>query len=124
MTQPLALIFCERIIAKTQLPTKLESLGYRVHSAVRSEEIFTLAKSLKPLVIIADIATKTKDVCPIISQIRQDPDIAHIPIIAITDPLDPRLEATAREAGANIIVNESAITMHLKQLLDRAIEID
>jgi len=124
MTQPLALIFCERINAKTQLPTKLESLGYRVHSAVSSDEIFTLAKSLKPLIIIADIATKTKDVCPIISQIRQDSETAHIPIIAITDSSDPRLEATAREAGANVIVSESAITMHLKQLLDRALEID
>ncbi|MGC8744235.1 MAG: hypothetical protein ACP5T0_10195 [Verrucomicrobiia bacterium] len=106
------------------MPTKLESLGYRVHSAVSSDEIFTLAKSLKPLIIIADIATKTKDVCPIISQIRQDSETAHIPIIAITDSSDPRLEATAREAGANVIVSESAITMHLKQLLDRALEID
>lgn len=124
MTQPLALIFCERILAKTQLPTRLESLGYRVHSVNSPEDIFNSAKSLKPLIIIADIATKDKNVCPIISRVRQDSETKHIPVIAITDSSDPRLEVTAREAGANIIVNESAITMHLKQLLDRALSIE
>ncbi len=124
MSQPLALIFYERIMPGSQLPTKLESLGYRVEVAHSAEEIFTLAKSLKPLIIIADIATRNRDVCPVISRVRQDSETKYIPIIAITDSSDPRLEPAAREAGANLVVNESAITMHLKPLLDRALALD
>lgn len=122
--QPLALVFYERVMPGSQLPTKLESLGYRVAIVNSTKDLFASVKSLKPFVIIADLATKDKDVCPIISLIRQDEEVRHIPIIVIADSSDKRLELTAREAGANLVVSEAAIMMHLKPLLDQAIAID
>ncbi len=124
MVQPLALLFFERVMPGSQLQTRLEALGYRVHITSAVEDIFHLAKSLKPLIIFADLITKKKDICPVFSRIRQDPEIQHIPIIAITDSSEPELEATAREAGANIVVSESSIAMHLKPLLERALAVE
>ncbi|HON07125.1 MAG TPA: hypothetical protein PLW02_03380 [Verrucomicrobiota bacterium] len=124
MVQPLALLFYERVMPGSQLQTRLEALGYQVHITNVVEDVFPLAKSLKPLIIFADLVTKKKDVCPIFSRLHQDPDTQHIPIIAITDSSDPGLDATAREAGANIVVNESAISMHLKPLLERALAVE
>lgn len=122
--QPLALVFYERVMPGSQLPTKLEALGYRVVVVNSTKDFFPTVKSLKPFVIIADVATKDKDVCPVISLIRQDAETQHIPIIAITDSSDKRLELTARESGANLVVSEAAILMHLKPLLDQAIAVD
>lgn len=122
--QPLALVFYERVMPGSQLPTKLESLGYRVTVVNSTKDLFAAIKSLKPFIIIADLATKDKDICPIISLVRQDPETQYIPIIAIADSSDKRLELTAREAGANLVVSEAAILMHLKPLLDQAIAID
>jgi CheY-like chemotaxis protein len=124
MVQPLALLFFERVMPGSQLQTRLEALGYRVHITSSVEDIFPLAKSLKPLIIFADLITKKKDVCPVFSRIHQDPETQHIPIIAITDSSDPGLEATAREAGANIVVSESAIAMHLKPLRALALAVE
>lgn len=124
MTEPLALLYFERLIPGTQLPPRLEKLGYRVQIVEKISDLYPTAVTAKPLVIIADLANKDKNVCPAISQIRQDSQTQHIPIIAIGDSSDPRLELTAKEAGATLVVSEAAISMHLKELLDQALFIE
>ena len=46
------------------------------------------------------------------------------PIIAFTAEGREQLQATAREAGATLVVTGTAMSSHLDQLLDQALAVD
>jgi PleD family two-component response regulator len=123
MAQLLVLVVYERLMPGSQLINRLQDLGYRVLSLTRAGELVELARREKPLLVIADLPAQQQDVCLAIATLRQQPDTSHIPIIAIADATDPRLEATAREAGATLVVSEAAIQVHLTQLIAQALQV-
>jgi len=62
----------------------LEGKGYEVEIAKNGEEGIRMARKIKPDLIIMDIEMPVKKGDEAAREIRSDPDIAHIPIIAMT----------------------------------------
>jgi CheY-like chemotaxis protein len=123
MLQPLAIVFYERLMPGSQLINRLQDLNYRVlalyHAAVLPE---TLQREM-PLFLIADLQAKG-DICGAIKAIKQNPATRHVPVIAYApDHAAQQLEA-GQIAGANLAVGDSAITSHLPQLLDQALQVE
>ena len=81
-------------------PTAWKDPGYRVITVPARRRCVEIARREKPLLVIADLAARRKGICPLIADLRQHAETSHIPVIAIGDASDPRLEATARKAGA------------------------
>ena len=124
MTQPLALVFYEKLLPGTQLVNRLQDLNYRVLTASTGDALVASAVSEKPMIVFTDLAARRINVVETISKLRQDPATSHLPIIAFADEKDAMLQARARDAGATLVVNDSAILTHLQHFLDQALQLD
>jgi CheY-like chemotaxis protein len=123
MTQPLALIYYEKLMPGSQLANKLQDLNYRVQTV--SDPALLQAAALRegPLLVILDLAGGDK-VLSAIAGLKSDAATGHIPVIAFAaDGAVAALEA-AQKTGANLAASEIAIANHLPELLNQALQIE
>jgi CheY-like chemotaxis protein len=124
MTSPLALVLYERLLPGTQLVNRLQDLGYRVLTVTGIEPLIACATREKPMLVLADLVARRTKIVEAILELRQNPATSHLPVIAFADDRDAASQTAAREAGATLVVNESAILTHLEQFLDQALQLD
>jgi PleD family two-component response regulator len=124
MTKPLALIFYEQLLPGSQLVNRLQDLGYRPQVVTDSQQLFQQARESLPLVILCDLGSEKTGVCRQIEQIRAETATAHIPILAFGTKKEPKLQADAREAGANLVAADEGLLAQLPQLLDQVLQVD
>jgi CheY-like chemotaxis protein len=123
MTQPLALVFYEKLMPGSQLVNKLQDLNYRVQTVNNPVSFHLCARDEKPLLAIVDLSGGDS-VCSAITALKADAATGHIPVIAFTNEMALEMMAKARKAGAELAVNEAAITNHLPELLNQALHIE
>jgi len=123
MSQPLAVVFYERLMPGSQLVNKLQDLNYRVLAVSNAALLAATVKRETPLLLLADFKAQA-DVRTAIAKVKADPATAHLPVIAFAPDEDAGLLATAKAAGANFTIAESVLGGHLAQLLDQALHLD
>jgi len=123
MTQPLALVYYEKLMPGSQLVNKLQDLNYRVQTVNDPVSFHSCAREEKPLLAIVDLAGGDA-VCGAIAALKADAATAHIPVIAFAAEGANLAMETARKAGAELTVSEAAITSHLPELLNQALHIE
>jgi two-component system, cell cycle response regulator DivK len=79
----------------------LTSLGCELIEAVDGVEGVAMAQSHRPDLILMDIQLPEMDGYEATRQIRTVPELAHVPIIAVTSYALSGDEAKARDAGCN-----------------------
>jgi CheY-like chemotaxis protein len=124
MTEPLALVVYEKLLPGTQLVNRLQDLGYRVQSITEASLLPDTATSSGPLIVLADLVSSRYNVLEIIARLRQSPATAHLPVIAFSAEEKPGLQELARAAGVTLLASEAALTNHLPQLLDQALQVE
>jgi CheY-like chemotaxis protein len=123
MTQPLAIVFYERLMPGSQVVNRLQDLNYRVLAVNNAALLAAIVKRETPLLLLADLDARA-DICTAIGKIKADAASAHLPVIAFAPEDRPELLAAAEKAGANFTVGETALTSHLPQLVDRALLVE
>lgn len=108
----------------TQLVNRLEDLRYRVQVVASGEELLAVAGTSGPMLIFADLVSKRADVCELIRKLRATETTAHIPLIGFADESEAALQASATQAGATLVVTDAAILLHLKQFIERALQVE
>jgi CheY-like chemotaxis protein len=124
VTQPLALVLYEKLMPGSQLVNRLHDLNYRVQMLADANELAARAQSDGPMLIIADLASRSADICALIAEVRKDSVTAHIPILAFADATAEPLQTAARQAGATLVVSSSALVAHLPQLLEQVLRVE
>jgi CheY-like chemotaxis protein len=124
MTKPLALIFYEELLPGSQLVNRLQDLGYRVQTITSTSDLLPAAEKQKPMLILADLKTRSGDVAAVIGQIRNSARTSHLPILAFTGKKDRKLQESATKAGANLVAFDDAILQQLPQLLEQVLQVD
>lgn len=124
VTLPLALVFYEDLIPGSQLVNRLQDSQYRVQAVSKLDELTACAASAGPMLIFADLVSKSGDVCAVIRKLRAEPTTAHIPIIGFADDAEEALQAAGREAGAALVAADSVILTHLTQFIERALQVE
>jgi PleD family two-component response regulator len=124
MTKPLALVLYERLLPGSQLVNRLQDLNYRVQTIADAEKLVESAEQSKPILVLADVASPRKDVCPAIRRLRENAATSHLPVIAFGGDDSPDLQAAALSAGATLIVGEVAALNHLREFLDQALQVE
>ena len=122
MTQPLALVFYEKLMPGSQLVNRLQDLNYRVRAVNDLASLQQCARSEGPLLVIADLAGR-EEVCSVIAALKADSTTNHIPIIAFMDEKMTALQTAAQKAGATLAVSETAMINYLPQLLNQALQV-
>lgn len=92
----------------------LEAKHYRVLLAKNGQEVIAIAKAHQPDIILMDIQMPTMDGIEATRQIRLDPNLVNIPIIAMTALAMSGDRDRCLEAGANEYVSKP---LKLKQLV-------
>ena len=124
MKQPLALLLYEKLLPGGQLINRLQDLGYRVQPIPAPLDLLPTAEREKPLVAFVDLEPRFEKICEAISALRQNPGTAHIPVIAFATAQSADAQESARRAGATLVVNDSALLIHLGQFLDQALQVE
>lgn len=123
MTQPLALVFYEKLMPGSQLVNRLQDLNYRVQAVNDLASLQQCARSEGPLLVIADLAGR-EEVCRVIAALKADAATHHIPVIAFAGEQAAEWQAAAQKAGATLAVSEAAIINYLPQLLNQALQVE
>lgn len=124
MAQPVTLVSYEKLLPGGQLVNRLQDLGYQVQTFNRPADLLAQAEQYKPLFAIVDVEPQAEASCDAISRLRKNQATAHIPVIAIVSAAREDLQASAREAGASLVVNDQAILVHLNELLEQALHVE
>ena len=123
MTQPLALVFYERLLPGSQLVNRLQDRGYRVQAVPVAPLLVIEAEKQKPLLVFADLESTKNEICVAIAELKKNPATAHLPVIGFASEGRKDLLAAALAAGA-LTVGDAALLEHLSQLLDQALQLD
>ncbi len=123
MTQPLAIVFYERLMPGSQLVNRLQDLNYRVQAVNDAATLAATVKREMPLLLLTDFSARG-DIRTAVEKIKADAATTHLPIIAFAPDNEPALMEAAQKAGANIVMVESGISSHLAQLLDQALNVE
>lgn len=124
MNEPLALICYERLMPGSQLVNRLQDAGYRVQTVADAHELAGTAEKSGALLAFVDLVSRRNDVAQIIEELRRQPVTKHLPIIAFCGERETQLQTAARNAGATLVVNDAALMMHLRPLLDQALAME
>lgn len=119
MTQPLALLLYEKLLPGTQVVNRLQDLGWRVQTVNDPAALTPSAAEHKPVLVLADLSSSRGSVCEGITDLRHNPNTAHLPVIAWST--DESQHAAAVSAGATLVVSDSAILQHLSQVIEQAL---
>jgi two-component system cell cycle response regulator DivK len=82
----------------------LESVGFELIEAVTGEDGVAMAKQHVPDLILMDIQLPVLDGYEATRQIKKQPELAHIPIIAVTSYALAGDEAKTRAAGCDAYI--------------------
>ena len=124
MTRPLAIVFFEKLIPGSRLSGRLSDLGWRVLEAKKAADLPDLVRRELPLVVVAELALRTGNLCPVVAELRRDAGTQHIPVLGYCHPDDEALSTAASKAGVNLVAAEAGVLDQLQQLLDHVLAVD
>lgn len=78
--------------------------GFSVVTAINGHEAIGLARLLRPDLILMDIRLPGMDGLEATADIKAEPELAHIPILAITADSSHDIAERAREAGCSALI--------------------
>lgn len=103
------LIEDEKMLAE-MYKEKFEREGFEMVLAFSAEEGFELTKSEKPDLIILDILLPKKDGVAFLEDKNKEPEIAQIPVVALSNYENPETKKMALELGAKEYVIKTNFT--------------
>jgi CheY-like chemotaxis protein len=124
MTQPLALVFYEKLMPGSQLVNRLQDLNYRVQAVNDLSSFQRCAQSEGPMLVFVDLESKESDVCQAIAALKADAATQHVPVVAFASERAMELQAAAQKAGAKLVVSETALLDHLPELLNQVLQVE
>jgi PleD family two-component response regulator len=121
VTQPLALVYYQKLMPGSKLVNRLQDLNYRVQAVSEPVQLLSFARTEGPMLIFTDVAQA--DACEMIAKLRADAATRHVPIVAFGSELQS-LQQAAQAAGATLVVGETALLSHLPGLLEQALRVE
>jgi len=100
----------------------LGSAGFRMVEAHDGVQALTVARSQRPDLILMDIQLPLVDGYQATRSIKRDPELKHIPIIAVTSYALSGDEQRARDAGCDAYVAKPYSTRHLLAKIGQFLE--
>jgi PAS domain S-box-containing protein len=121
-TSALVLIAEDSVANTMTISSYLIAKGYRIEHAANGQEAIILAKTHHPDIILMDIQMPVMDGLEAIKQIRLDPNLAGIPIIAITALAMSGDRDRCLAAGANEYLSKPVKLKELAETIHKMLE--
>ena len=102
----------------------LRRAGYEVASSRSAEAALARARTLKPDLILTDLAMPVVNGVTLIDHVRSDPALKDTPIVAVTAHVWGAIAQAAKKVGANAFIskpfNQSELLAEVEKQLVRA----
>ena len=122
MNQPLAVVVYQRLLPGSQLINRLQDLRYRVQTLAQPAELLAFAENNLPILALVDM--EMAEAFPAVQRLRQHPATSHLPVIGFCAELSEEAKIRALGSGFTLVTGDVAITQHLPQLLQQALQVD
>ncbi|WP_413174046.1 PAS domain-containing protein [Anabaena azotica] len=119
ITQPVILLAEDNQANISTLSAYLEARGYQIILAKNGQEAIALATMQTPNLILMDIQMPEMDGLEAMRQIRANPQLVSIPIIALTALAMPGDEEKCLEAGANEYLSKPVTLKQLVEMIQK-----
>lgn len=97
--------------------------GFRVLKMSSSAPALSMMANDKPDVVILDIMMPEISGLDILRQMRQDPELSHIPVVVVSAKSMPTDIKNGMEAGASTYLTKPVGFLDLKEAVERALGI-
>lgn len=95
--------------------------GFRVLKTTSSKPALSLISTEKPDIVILDIMMPEVSGLDILRQMRQEPEIAEIPVVVVSAKSMPADIRIGMEAGASTYLTKPVGFLELKEAVERAL---
>ena len=123
MSKPLALVYYSNLMPGSQLPGRLQDLGYRVQAISDADLLPAACEREMPLVVIAELAPAA-EACGAIARLKANPATQHIPVLGFARARDASAQSQARQAGVSLLAAEAGMAEQLPQLLEQILQVE
>jgi two-component system cell cycle response regulator DivK len=103
--------------ARFMMKLLLESSGYQVIEATNGQEAIKLASEIAPDLILMDLGLPVVDGLSATHFIRQNPQLKHVPIVALTAHTEREFRDRAYAAGCNSFIGKPVDFDQLESVL-------
>ncbi len=100
----LILLVEDMVDARELYADYLTYAGFSVVTAINGHEALGLAKLLRPDLILMDIRLPGMDGLEATADLKANPDLSHIPVVAITADSSAEIGENARRAGCSAVI--------------------
>jgi DNA-binding NarL/FixJ family response regulator len=121
MPQPIAIHAFDNLMLGVGVSAALEKLGYQVQRVENTGLLPQKAAEVKPFLVLIDLSVRVGDANAAIRAIKTDAALKHIRILAYGDHRNEALLGGARQAGADVVTSNNAISSHLPELVQQAL---
>ena len=107
--KPLVLLVEDLVDSRELYAQYLNYTGFSVVTAINGHEALRLAQLLRPDVILMDIRLPGMDGLEATADIKRTPELAHIPVVAITADSSLQMADRCRAAGCAAFISKPAL---------------
>lgn len=100
-TRPSILLVEDDDLLRESFQLLLEDAGYRVLTAGTARIAIDTTRDARPGLVILDLGLPDRPGLDVVREIREDPELAGIPVIALTGRVGAAEEKAALDAGCN-----------------------
>ena len=122
-TKPRILVVDDKEANRGLLREILEPKGFEIFTAENGEEMFKIAETIKPNIILLDLFMPVKTGFTTAKELRQHPKLKHIPIIVVTASLITKEMSTYLDCEAVLYkpIDEHKLLTVLNQYLSQSV---
>ena len=121
MSQKTVLIIEDEEDAADMFAEMMRVSGYRVLKTSSSTPALMMLTAEKPDVVILDIMMPEISGLEILRQMRQDPELANLPVVVVSARSMPADIKIGMEAGASMYLTKPVGFTELKEAIERAL---
>ncbi len=115
------LIIENDLFFSSKITATLLQLGYKSLVAHKPAEVRTLLKQGNVALVILDLLIDGLDTITLVEELKSNPSLADIPVIAFAEHTETELLHKAREGGCEIVVSNRGIVKDLKDLVEASL---
>jgi two-component system, cell cycle response regulator DivK len=107
--KPMVLVVEDLVDSRELYAQYLTYAGFSVVTAINGHEAIRLAQLLRPDIILMDIRLPGMDGLEATADVKRQPGLSHIPVVAITADPSEEMEERCRMAGCAAFIGKPAL---------------
>ena len=113
------LLLADDLLFPSRIREGLRPLGHTLQTVATESGLIAAVEGAKPNAILVNLTARRYAPAEVIARLKADAATKDIPVLAFAGHVEADKHAAARAAGADMVVANSSVSLHLASLLPR-----